>query len=90
MKPHELLPDQHDTVVVNGSTVRKGSVGAFLVSWRLASDPAQAASTREEAKVDLLALVPALAALGLFEVLTPRDPQLAQWVQTALADRAVS
>ena len=35
MKPDALLPGGVDAVEVNGVTVRKGSVGAFLISWRL-------------------------------------------------------
>ncbi len=80
MKAHEMLPDQQNSVVVDGVPVRKGSVGAFLVSWRTLQNESLPTAEREQAKADLLGLVPALQALGLFDVLTPRDPQLAQWV----------
>src|SRR2546427_9529123 len=34
MQPHDILPDHQNDVQVNGVTVRKGSVGAFLASVR--------------------------------------------------------
>ena len=76
MKPEAKLPDHVDAVQADGITVRKGSVGAFLASWRVLSDPAQSNESRAAARKDLIALIPALTALGLFDVLEPRDPQL--------------
>ncbi len=32
MQPHDILPDHQNDVQVNGLTVRKGSVGAFLAA----------------------------------------------------------
>ena len=34
MQPQDILPDHQNEVQVNGLTVRKGSVGAFLASVR--------------------------------------------------------
>ena len=76
MKPQDILPDQQDDVQVNGLTVRKGSVGAFLASVRDWQDPAGSAATRAAAEAYLRELLPALHALGLFQVLTARDPAL--------------
>lgn len=83
MKAHEMLPDGQNTVRVDGVTVRKGSVGAFLASWRICRDETRPAAEREAAKADLLALLPALRALGLFEALAPRDPELRRWIEEA-------
>lgn len=80
MKAHEMLPDGQNTVQVDGVTVRKGSVGAFLASWRICRDEAETAATREQARQDLLELIPALRTLGLFEVFEARDPALRQWI----------
>ena len=76
MKPQDILPDQQDDVQVNGLTVRKGSVGAFLASVRDWQDPTGSDATRAAAEADLRSLLPALHALGLFQVLTARDPVL--------------
>ncbi|WP_420998192.1 hypothetical protein ACKI2N_019930 [Cupriavidus sp. 30B13] len=80
MRPEAILPDGVDTIDANGVTVRKGSVGAFLASWRAMNDPARDAAARAEAEADLLALLPGLDALGFFEVFAPRDPKLAALV----------
>lgn len=80
MKPETMLPDHIDTVQAHGITVRKGSVGAFLASWRVLSDPAQSDKSRAAAKEDLIALIPALNALGLFDVLEPRHPELRELI----------
>lgn len=80
MKPETLLPDHIDAVQANGVTVRKGSVGAFLASWRVLSDPSQSDASHAAAKADLIALVPALDALGLFDVFEARDPQLRELI----------
>ena len=79
MKASEILPDEQNTTKINGITIRKGSVGAFLANWRVLQD-ASRANEHASAKADLLELLPALKELGLFEVLTPRDPLLAQWL----------
>lgn len=80
MRPQDLLPDHQDHVQRNGVTVRKGSVGAFLANARLLQDPAASQAARTNAERDLRALMPGLRALGLFEVLVPRDPGLWQLV----------
>ena len=80
MRAEELLPDDVNQGEINGVTVRKGSVGAFLANARTLTDPA--AEARAIAEHDLAALLPALRALGLFEVLQIRDERL-----RALAER---
>ncbi len=80
MKAHVLLPDAVNHVTLDGVTVRKGSVGAFLASARVWGDPAGSAAAREEAARDLAELVPALRALGLFDVFEIRDAALARFV----------
>lgn len=81
MRPEDLLPDDQDHVQRDGLTVRKGSVGAFLANARLLQDPAASHADRASAERDLRALLPGLHALGLFDVLVPRDPALRQLVE---------
>lgn len=76
MQPQDILPDHQNEVQVNGLTVRKGSVGAFLASVRQWQDPVSNAATRATAEADLRALLPGLHALGLFQVLAARDQEL--------------
>lgn len=76
MRAQDVLPDHVNEVEVGGITVRKGSVGAFLANARVLKDPAASAEARTTAAQDIQALAPALHALGLFDVLEVRDPQL--------------
>lgn len=78
MRAEDLLPDHLDQGQFNGVTVRKGTVGAFLANARTWCDPAIAGEQRLLAEQDMLQALPALKALGLFEVLQVRDPELAQ------------
>ncbi|HEY9102792.1 hypothetical protein [Chitinimonas sp.] len=84
MKAEHILPDQQNTVELAGITVRKGSVGAFLANARLLASDGATPAQRAEALADLQSLVPALAALGLFEHFALRDPALAQVVEAEL------
>ena len=81
MTPDAILPDGVDTVQIDGMTVRKGSVGAFLANWRAWCDHTAPAAERAAAQADLMALIPALSALGLFDVFEARDPVLRCWIE---------
>lgn len=83
MQAQQLLPDTQNTIEANGITVRKGSVGAFLISWRTLQDAASDAATRRQAEQDLHALLPALRALGLFDIFTAHDPALQALIEQA-------
>ncbi|MGE7956122.1 hypothetical protein ACQKQA_05885 [Pseudomonas sp. NPDC089530] len=76
MRAEDLLPNHLDHGDFNGTRVRKGTVGAFLISARLWLDPGTPAEHRRAAEEDLLAALPALRALGLFELMRLRDPAL--------------
>jgi hypothetical protein len=76
MRAEDLLPDNVNQGQFNGVTVRKGSVGAFLVNARVLSDPAASAESRATAERDILEALPALRAIGLFDVLQVRDERL--------------
>jgi hypothetical protein len=76
MKAQDILPDHVNQADLDGVTIRKGTVGAFLVNARTWMDPATSAPHREEAQRDIVDALPALRALGLFEVLDIRDAAL--------------
>ncbi|QNM97057.1 hypothetical protein [Chitinimonas koreensis] len=88
MKAEHILPDDLDTVRRGDVVVRKGSVGAFLANAAVLADPAAPAAEREAAQADLIELLPALEALGLFEVFAVRDPALAGLVGRELGRRS--
>ncbi|AZC38671.1 DUF7709 family protein [Pseudomonas chlororaphis] len=76
MRAEDLLPDHLNHADFNGTQVRKGTVGAFLINARLWAEPGTPTEQRRAAEQDLLAALPALRALGLFELMQMRDPAL--------------
>lgn len=80
MRADQILPDPLDHVELEGTTVRKGSVAAFLANAHVLTDPHASEAARERAETDLAALLPALRAIGLFDVLAIRDAALRAWV----------
>jgi hypothetical protein len=81
MRAQDVLPDGVNEVEINGCTVRKGSVAAFLANaaiWVSADAGEQARATAEQ---DIEAAVPALVAVGLFEVMEIRHPRLRAFVE---------
>ena len=77
MRAEDILPDAVNEAAIEGIRVRKGSVAAFLANARRLSDDAAPPAARAEAEAHLAELVPALLALGLFDVLAIRDPRVA-------------
>lgn len=59
----------------------------FVVHAQLMLDPATPEALRREAEPRLLAQLPTLQALGVFELFTIRDPALAALVRDELATR---
>lgn len=76
MQAQDVLPDGQDFTVINGRTLRKGSVGAFLANVRVLEDAHASAEQKHTARRDLLSLVPTLDALGLFDVFELRSGAL--------------
>jgi hypothetical protein len=81
MRPEDVLPGSVDTAMINGVSIRKGSVAAFLANASSLRDPAATQAERAAALVDIEALLPGLRALGLFDVLEIRDPSLRAFVE---------
>jgi len=80
MRAEDMFPDHLDHTRIDGVLVRKGSVGAFLANARVWSDGEADADARAQAERHIVEALPALRALGLFEVLEIRDPRLCAWV----------
>lgn len=76
MRAEDLLPDDLNQGQFNGTTVRKGTVGAFLLNARVLADAGASDEQRRQAEQDIIEALPALKALGLFEILQVRDEQL--------------
>jgi hypothetical protein len=86
MRADDILPDHVNQADIGGTTIRKGTVAAFLVNARVWTDPEFSENARIEAETDMLEALPALHAVGLFDVLTIRDTALCAWVSTHIKD----
>ncbi|KWF38124.1 hypothetical protein [Burkholderia pseudomultivorans] len=80
MRAEQLLPDDQNRIGTGNTTIRKGTVGAFLVNARVLTDPHASTAERARAEADVLDALPALRALGLFDVLDVRDGALRAWL----------
>ncbi|TCG07236.1 hypothetical protein BZM27_20650 [Paraburkholderia steynii] len=85
MRAEQLLPDHADHIDVRGTSIRKGTVAAFLANARVWSDAHASETARAQAAADIVDALPALHATGLFEVLEIRAPELRAWIDTQMA-----
>jgi hypothetical protein len=80
MRAEDRLPDAVNESLIDGVCVRKGTVGAFLANARVWSDRTSCDEARTIAERDIVDALPALRALGLFEVLSIRDHRLRAFI----------
>lgn len=85
MRAEDLLPDEQNHGQFNGVSIRKGTVGAFLLNARAWLDPASSDDQQAEAERDIVEALPALHALGLFDLLQVRDAKLRELVAGTVA-----
>ena len=76
MRAEDILPDHLNQIERNGVVIRKGNVGAFLANAKVWCAPAAELAQRVLAGRDILEALPAVRALGLFEVFSIRDAAL--------------
>ncbi len=81
MRAEELLPDHINSGEFNGITVRKGTVGAFLINAKTLQNVTISPGEREQVLVEMRDAVPALQALGLLDVFEAREPALRSFIE---------
>ena len=86
MRADQILPDDVDHGQFQGVTIRKGTVAAFLANARTWTRADVPEIEREQARAQIAEDVPALRALGLFEVLEIRDERLRALVDATSVD----
>ncbi len=67
IKPYDILSDSESFVELNGVTVRKGSVAAFLKNIDLFEDDNSNDSQKSDAMEMIKELSPAIIATGLYK-----------------------
>jgi hypothetical protein len=80
MRAEDRLPDAVNESFIDGVVVRKGTVGAFLANAKVWADRTSSDEARIIAERDIVDALPALRALGLFEVLSIRDDRLRAFI----------
>lgn len=79
MRPEDILPDAVNQASIHGVNVRKGTVAAFLVNAKTFTLPSASLEERATAETHMREALPALYALGIFDVFELSDPKLREW-----------
>ncbi len=77
IRPEDVLADDADDARFGGVTARKGTVAAFVANAKLLDDLPSESPGRAAVLAQLRALAPALRAVGVLDVFTPRSPEVA-------------
>jgi hypothetical protein len=80
MKAEQLLPDHVNSGEIQVITVRKGTVGAFLINVKSLQKSDTTAAERAELLAEMRDAIPALYALGLIDVFEARDPEIREMI----------
>ena len=88
MRADQILPDDVNHGQFDGVTIRKGTVAAFLANARTWMNPGADADEHAQAQSQIAEDLPALRALGLFDVLEIRDERLRDLVEGLAAQAA--
>lgn len=74
VRPEDVLPEGVDSTAINGLTVRKGSVAAFVANALQLDDLAEGTPEHAAIVTQMRELAPALRTIGLLDVFQPRSP----------------
>ena len=84
--PEDILPDGAERATFDGRPIRKGTVAAFVANAQALRDVEPGTEAHDEVVATLKDLAPQLAAIGIFEVFEPRDPQIAHLVRAVVQE----
>lgn len=83
MRAEDVLADDTNEATFDGVTVRKGTVGAFLANVRVWSNSGASEDDQLLAEREIIQSLPALKAIGLFDVFEPKDSRLRELIDKA-------
>lgn len=78
VKPEDILADDQNTAILNGVSVRKGTVAAFLANADILENPNPTQEQKHEALMMIKELAPAVIAGGLHKHVVFKNPQIEQ------------
>ena len=76
MRAADALPDHLNAATIDGMTIRKGTIAAFLANAKVIADEGADAAARAAAERDIVDALPSPRAVGLFEVMEVRDARV--------------
>ena len=83
VRPEDILPAGIESGVLNGLEVRKGSVAAFVANAKQLEQLTPGSDHYAEVSAQIVQLVPALRAVGVLDVFSPKSPDLADLIAQA-------
>ncbi|MBL1100271.1 hypothetical protein [Streptomyces coffeae] len=76
VRPEDVLPAGADTTAINGQTVRKGSVAAFVANAIQLDGLTEGTPEYTTLITQMQELAPVLRTIGLLDVFEPRSPEV--------------
>lgn len=76
VRPEDVLPEGIDSTAINGLTVRKGSVAAFVANALRLDDLTEGTPEHAAVVTQMRELAPALRTIGLLDVFRPRSAEV--------------
>jgi len=86
VRPEDVLSDADNSTTVDGVSVRKGTVAAFIANAKLLETTPESDPRRAAIESELRNLAPAVCAVGLLDVFTPRSVFITSILNEAAAD----
>lgn len=76
VRPEDVLPDGADTTIINGKTLRKGTIAAFLANIEILENPQVTEQQKQDALDTMKELAPAVVSIGLHKHVIFKNPQI--------------
>ncbi|MBO9708765.1 MAG: hypothetical protein J7521_11175 [Caulobacter sp.] len=84
MRTYDVLAEDSDQIEFGGVRVRRNSLAAFLANAAFLGRPGLPADVQDIVLREIFEALPALRAIGLFDVFEIRDPRLRAFVAASL------
>ncbi|KTC78908.1 hypothetical protein Lche_0928 [Legionella cherrii] len=78
IRPEDILPDGVDTALIDGKSIRKGTIAAFLANADIFEHPNSTDKQKEEAIKAMNELAPVVIAVGLHRHVVFKNKEIEQ------------
>jgi hypothetical protein len=87
IRPEDVLPDNKDTIEIDGQTLRKGTIAAALKNVEVLESKDTSRAEKQSALKTIKELAPSLVLLGLHKHLTWKNPEIQKIIEDCLKNR---